>query len=96
MANIALKTEIPGPESLRWMARRAAAVPRGVYASTPIFLRRAEGCLLEDVDGNRLLDLAGGIGCVNVGHRNPRVIDAIRRQLDAFLHLCVQVTGHEN
>jgi 4-aminobutyrate aminotransferase/(S)-3-amino-2-methylpropionate transaminase len=96
MSTITLKTEIPGPKSRAWMERRAAAIPRGVYASNPLFVRKAEGAVLEDVDGNRLIDLAGGIGCLNVGHRNPRVVAAIRAQLDAFLHLCFQVTGYES
>ena len=56
------------------MARREAAVPRGPYNSAPIFMASAEGATLEDVDGNRYLDFAGGIGCLNVGHRSPRVV----------------------
>ena len=95
MANIRLKTEIPGPNSRALTARRSQAIPRGVYASTPLFVRHAEGAMLEDVDGNRFIDLGGGIGCVNVGHRNSRVVSAVRAQLDAFLHLCFQVTGYE-
>jgi 4-aminobutyrate aminotransferase/(S)-3-amino-2-methylpropionate transaminase len=78
------------------MARRLDALPRGVYASTPLFVRHAEGAILEDVDGNRFIDLGGGIGCTNVGHRNSRVLGALRSQLDAFLHLCFQVTGYES
>ncbi len=96
MSNIRLKTEIPGPNSRALMARRLQALPRGVYASTPLFVRHAEGAILEDVDGNRFIDLGGGIGCTNVGHRNPRVLGALRSQLDAFLHLCFQVTGYES
>jgi 4-aminobutyrate aminotransferase/(S)-3-amino-2-methylpropionate transaminase len=95
MSNIRLKTEIPGPNSLALMERRSNAIPRGVYASTPLFIRTAEGAMLEDVDGNRLIDLGGGIGCTNVGHRNARVVGALRAQIDAFLHLCFQVTGYE-
>src|SRR6201996_2436333 len=95
MSNIRLKSEIPGPNARALMARRLEAIPRGVYASTPLFVRHAEGSILEDVDGNRFLDLGGGIGCLNVGHRNPRVLGALRSQLDAFLHLCFQVTGYE-
>jgi 4-aminobutyrate aminotransferase/(S)-3-amino-2-methylpropionate transaminase len=91
-----VKTEIPGPNSRALTARRSQAIPRGVYASTPLFVRHAEGAMLEDVDGNRFIDLGGGIGCLNVGHRNPRVIAALRAQLDAFLHLCFQVTGYES
>ena len=95
MSSIRLKTEIPGPNSRALTARRSQAIPRGVYASTPLFVRHAEGSILEDVDGNRFIDLGGGIGCLNVGHRNPRVLSALRSQLDAFLHLCFQVTGYE-
>jgi 4-aminobutyrate aminotransferase/(S)-3-amino-2-methylpropionate transaminase len=96
MSNIRLKTEIPGPNSRALTARRSQAIPRGVYASTPLFVRHAEGAMLEDVDGNCFIDLGGGIGCTNVGHRNPRVLRALRSQLDDFLHLCFQVTGYES
>ena len=95
MTTIRLKTEIPGPASRTLTERRTHAVPRGVYASAPVFIRHAEGAVLEDVDGNRFIDLAGGIGTINVGHRNPRVLAAVHRQLDAFLHLCFSVTGYE-
>ena len=96
MSNIRLKTEIPGPNSRALTARRSKAIPRGVYASTPLFVRHADGAMLEDVDGNCFIDLGGGIGCTNVGHRNPRVLRALRSQLDDFLHLCFQVTGYES
>lgn len=76
------------------MRRRNAAVPRGVYHATPIFAARAEGVTVEDVDGNRFLDFAGGIGCLNVGHRAPRVVAAIREQVDAFLHTCFSVAPY--
>src|SRR5881394_2590416 len=52
--------------------------------SAPIFAARAEGAILEDVDGNRYLDFAGGIGCLNAGHRSPRVLAAIREQLEKY------------
>jgi 4-aminobutyrate aminotransferase/(S)-3-amino-2-methylpropionate transaminase len=55
----------------------------------------AEGATLEDVDGNRYLDFAGGIGCLNVGHRSPRVISALREQIEKHLHLCFAVTPYE-
>ena len=55
----------------------------------------AEGATLEDVDGNRYLDFAGGIGCLNVGHRAPRVISALRAQIEKHLHLCFAVTPYE-
>ncbi|HEV2175795.1 MAG TPA: 4-aminobutyrate--2-oxoglutarate transaminase [Terriglobia bacterium] len=78
------------------MKRREMAVPRGHSNITPIFIARAEGAVLEDVDGNRFLDFAGGIGCLNVGHRAPAVCAAIRAQLDRYLHLCFSVTPYES
>ncbi|MBV8113441.1 MAG: 4-aminobutyrate--2-oxoglutarate transaminase [Silvibacterium sp.] len=96
MSTIRLNTEIPGPASRALTERRSHAVPRGLSSAAPIFIRDAEGAVLEDVDGNRYIDLAGGIGTINVGHRNPRVLAALRRQLDAFLHLCFSVTGYES
>ena len=69
---IHLQTEIPGPNSRALLARRAKAVPRGVPAVTPIAVVHAEGAVLTDADGNRLIDFGGGIGVVNTGHRHPR------------------------
>jgi 4-aminobutyrate aminotransferase / (S)-3-amino-2-methylpropionate transaminase / 5-aminovalerate transaminase len=95
MSTIQIRTEIPGPRSRALMKRREAAIPRGPAHATPIFMARAEGVTLEDVDGNRFLDFAGGIGCLNIGHRAPRVIAAIREQLEKYLHLCFAVTPYE-
>ncbi len=94
MPAIQVRTTIPGPKSKELMQRRAAAVPRGVYHATPVFAARAEGALVEDVDGNRLIDFAGGIGCTNVGHRSDRVVAAIRAQVDKFLHTCFSVAPY--
>ncbi|HEV2488960.1 MAG TPA: 4-aminobutyrate--2-oxoglutarate transaminase [Candidatus Acidoferrales bacterium] len=77
------------------MKRRTAAVPRGSYQATPIFVARALGAVIEDVDSNRFIDFAGGIGCLNVGNRAERVVAALRAQLDAFLHTCFSVTPYE-
>jgi 4-aminobutyrate aminotransferase/(S)-3-amino-2-methylpropionate transaminase len=95
MASIRLRTSIPGPRSQELMRRREAAVPRGIYHSTPVFVAKAEGALLEDVDGNTFIDLAGGIGCVNVGHRAEPILNAIREQLDQYLHTCFSVAPYE-
>src|SRR5260370_5026850 len=96
MPTIHIRTEIPGPRSRALMARREAAVPRGPYNSTPVFMASAEGATLEDVDGNRYLDFAGGIGWLNVGHNSPRVMSALRNQLEKHLHLCFAVTPYES
>ena len=95
MSTIQLKTTIPGPKSEALSARREAAVPRGLSHSTPIYVEKAEDAWLEDVDGNRYIDFAGGIGCINVGHRRERVVAAVREQLDRYMHTCVQVTPYE-
>jgi len=95
MGVIELRTAVPGPASRALMERRARAVPRGVPATTPIAIARAEGAVLTDVDGNRLIDFAGGIGVMNVGHRNARVVDAVKAQLDAFTHVCFGVASYE-
>jgi 4-aminobutyrate aminotransferase / (S)-3-amino-2-methylpropionate transaminase / 5-aminovalerate transaminase len=96
MSTIQLRTSIPGPRSQALMRRRNAAVPQAVYHATPVFISKAEGAVIEDVDGNRLIDFAGGIGCVNTGHRASSVVDAIRRQLDRFLHTSVNVLPYES
>jgi 4-aminobutyrate aminotransferase / (S)-3-amino-2-methylpropionate transaminase / 5-aminovalerate transaminase len=95
MGTIQLITDIPGPKSRALAKRRQAAVPRGLSHGTPIYVAKAEDAWLEDVDGNRYIDFAGGIGCLNIGHRRQPVISAIRNQLDGFLHTCVQVTPYE-
>lgn len=77
------------------MARREAAIPRGPANATPVFARRADGATIEDVDGNKYIDFAGGIGCLNIGHRSPSVISAIQAQLEKHLHLCFAVTPYE-
>jgi 4-aminobutyrate aminotransferase/(S)-3-amino-2-methylpropionate transaminase len=94
-AIIHLQTEIPGPNSRALLARRAKAVPRGVPAVTPIAVVHAEGAVLTDADGNRLIDFGGGIGVVNTGHRHPGVVAAVREQLDRFAHVCFPVSTYE-
>ena len=95
MRTIQLRTEIPGPKSRALAQRRETAVPRGLSHGTPVYVAKAEDAWLEDVDGNRYIDFAGGIGCLNIGHRRQPVLSAIRNQLDRFLHTCVQVTPYE-
>jgi 4-aminobutyrate aminotransferase / (S)-3-amino-2-methylpropionate transaminase / 5-aminovalerate transaminase len=94
--SIQLRTEVPGPRSRELMRRREDAVPRGVYNGTPIFVARAEGAVVEDVDGNRFIDFAGGIGTLNVGHRAGAVIDAVRNQAGRFLHTAFSVAPYES
>lgn len=92
---IDLKTAIPGPKSQALNARRGKAVPRGVPSTTPLAVVHAENAVVTDADGNRLIDFGGGIGVVNAGHRNPRVVEAVRQQLDHFTHVCFPVSTYE-
>ncbi len=93
--SIRLVTSIPGPRSAELLKRRADNVPRALGTAVPVFIRRAEGAILEDIDGNRLLDFTGGIGCQNAGHRPLEVVEAIEKQAQEFLHTCFMVTPYE-
>ena len=83
---------LPGPESREWLKRREEAVPRAAFNTTPVFAAGGTGAELVDADGNRFIDLAGGLGVLNVGRGNQRVLDAVREQVDAFLHECWHVS----
>ena len=95
MSYIRLNTEIPGPKGKELLARRAAAVPTGLGRATDIVVERADGGLVFDVDGNTLIDLAGGIGMLAVGHSPAPVVDAIVRQAEKYIHPCALVTTYE-
>jgi 4-aminobutyrate aminotransferase / (S)-3-amino-2-methylpropionate transaminase / 5-aminovalerate transaminase len=90
-----LVTEIPGPASLELNKRRTAAVSHGVGITMPVFIARGGGGILEDVDGNRLIDLGSGIAVTTIGNSAPRVVGAVRRQVDEFTHTCFMVTPYE-
>jgi 4-aminobutyrate aminotransferase/(S)-3-amino-2-methylpropionate transaminase len=83
--------ELPGPVSRDWLERREAAVPRAVFYTAPIFVAGGDAASLTDVDGNRFIDLAGGLGVLNVGRANARVLEAVHDQVDRFLHECFHV-----
>ena len=88
-------TEIPGPNSRALVARREAATPPGAAKLTPIAVARASGSVVEDVDGNTFIDLAGGIGTLAVGHCPPAVVEAIQRQAAELIHMCAIVSTYE-
>jgi 4-aminobutyrate aminotransferase/(S)-3-amino-2-methylpropionate transaminase len=77
------------------VARRQAAVARGVSMVHPVFVERAENALLWDGEGRRYVDFAGGIAVLNTGHRHRRVMEAVRAQLDRYTHTCFQITPYE-
>ncbi|HSD86145.1 MAG TPA: 4-aminobutyrate--2-oxoglutarate transaminase [Kofleriaceae bacterium] len=88
-------TEIPGPNSRAILERRAAAVVRGLGKSTEVVVDSAEGALVRDVDGNTLIDLAGGIGVAAAGHCPETVVAAIEAQARRLLHPCALVATYE-
>jgi 4-aminobutyrate aminotransferase/(S)-3-amino-2-methylpropionate transaminase len=90
-----LVTEIPGPRSRELFERRKAAIPPGVASIHPIVTARASGAIIEDVDGNRLIDFATGIAVLNIGHTAPEVVKAAQEQLELDTHTCFHVTANE-
>ena len=86
--SIKLVTEVPGPKSLELVARREAAVPNGAAKLTPLGIASGSGSVVVDLDGNHLLDLAGGIGVLAVGHCPPGVVQAVQDQAADLIHIC--------
>jgi 4-aminobutyrate aminotransferase/(S)-3-amino-2-methylpropionate transaminase len=89
-------TEIPGPQSLALQARRTQVVSAGLTIGFPVYIERAEGAILVDVDGNRYLDLGSGIAVTGIGHAVPELIDAVSQQVAKFTHTCFMVTPYES
>ena len=77
------------------LARRQAAVPRGIASATPVFAARADNAELWDVEGRRYVDFAGGIAVMNTGHRHPKVVAAMHAQIDSYTHTAFQVVPYE-
>ncbi|WP_348727397.1 4-aminobutyrate--2-oxoglutarate transaminase [uncultured Mycolicibacterium sp.] len=90
-----LATAIPGPRSSELIARKNAAVSRGVGTTMPVYAARAFGGIVEDVDGNRLIDLGSGIAVTTIGNASPRVVAAVSDQAANFTHTCFMVTPYE-
>lgn len=90
-----LATALPGPRSQALAERQKAAVPAGVATTMPVYAARAAGGILEDVDGNRLIDLASGIAVTSVGASHPRVVAAVQEQVAQFTHTSFMITPYE-
>ncbi|AQA06240.1 4-aminobutyrate--2-oxoglutarate transaminase [Mycobacterium sp. MS1601] len=90
-----LATSLPGPRSKELMDRKAQSVASGVGTTMPVFAVRAAGGIVEDVDGNRLIDLGSGIAVTTVGNSAHRVVEAVQRQVEQFTHTCFMVTPYE-
>ncbi|MEM7336271.1 MAG: 4-aminobutyrate--2-oxoglutarate transaminase [Chloroflexota bacterium] len=95
MGTINLVTDLPGPKSQAIVARREAALSQGAAKLTQIAIDHAAGTAVTDVDGNTLLDFAGGIGMLAVGHCPPNVVNAMKEQAEKLVHMCSIVSSYE-
>jgi 4-aminobutyrate aminotransferase / (S)-3-amino-2-methylpropionate transaminase / 5-aminovalerate transaminase len=77
------------------LKRREQSIPRGLGNTHPIFIAKAEGARVWDIDGNEYVDFIGGIGVLNVGHNHPRVVQAVTEQIQKLTHMCFQVAYYE-
>src|SRR5437016_11768071 len=92
---IELKTAIPGPRSQEILDRKARVIADPLSIFLPVVIDRGEGATLTDVDGNTFIDFTGGVGCLNVGHANPRVIEAVAEQAAQFFHTDFTIVPYE-
>ncbi|HXV33715.1 MAG TPA: 4-aminobutyrate--2-oxoglutarate transaminase [Gaiellaceae bacterium] len=93
---IDIKTDIPGPRSAEILARKERVVAEPLSIYLPLVIAEGRGATLTDVDGNTFVDFAGGVGCMNVGHSHPRVVEAVRDQAERFTHTDFTVLPYEN
>jgi 4-aminobutyrate aminotransferase/(S)-3-amino-2-methylpropionate transaminase len=89
-------TAVPGPKSQELHQRRLAVVPPGVSSALPVYIERAHGAIIVDVDGNQFIDLGAGIGVTTIGHTNDAVVEAATRQLQDFTHTLFTITPYES
>jgi len=95
MPPVSPRNPLPGPHSGTILDRARRVTPRAVAWHHPVVVARAEGAVVYDVDGNRFLDLTGGVGCLAVGHAHPRVVQAVQEQLTRFTHTDYAVLPYE-
>src|ERR1700756_354045 len=93
--SIELKTEIPGPRSREILARKERVVADPLSVFLPVVIEEGRGATLTDVDGNTFIDFTGGVGCLNVGHSHPRVVEAAQEQLAKFSHTDFTIVPYE-
>src|SRR5438552_18414871 len=92
---IELRTAIPGPRSKEILERKERVVADPLSVFLPVVIERGDGATLTDVDGNTFIDLTGGVGCLNVGHANPRVVEAVQEQAAKFFHTDFTIVPYE-
>ena len=92
---IELKTAVPGPKSREILARKERVVAGPLSVFLPVVIEEGRGATLTDVDGNTFLDFTGGVGCLNVGHSHPHVVEAAQEQLAKFSHTDFTIVPYE-
>src|SRR5216117_898785 len=92
---IELRTAIPGPRSTEILASKDRVIADPLSIFLPVVIARGEGATLTDVDGNTFIDFTGGVGCLNVGHAHPRVVEAVQDQAAKFLHTDFTIVPYE-
>jgi 4-aminobutyrate aminotransferase / (S)-3-amino-2-methylpropionate transaminase / 5-aminovalerate transaminase len=93
--SIELRTAIPGPRSLEILQRKAQVIADPLSIYIPVVIDHGDGAMLTDVDGNTFIDFTGGVGCLNVGHANARVTEAVQEQAARFLHTDFTIVPYE-
>ncbi len=86
---------LPGPKARAMIERRAAATPKAIGCPYPVVIKRGEGAMIEDVDGNKFLDWIGGVGVLNIGYSQPEVVEAVKAQADNYFHGMFNTVTHE-
>src|SRR3954465_3274867 len=92
---IELRTAIPGPKSKEILARKERVIADPLSVFLPVVIAEGRGATLTDVDGNTFIDFTGGVGCLNVGHSHPRVVEAAQEQLAKFSHTDFTIVPYE-
>jgi 4-aminobutyrate aminotransferase / (S)-3-amino-2-methylpropionate transaminase / 5-aminovalerate transaminase len=92
---IDLRTDIPGPHSVEILERKERVIADPLSLTFPIVIESGDGATLTDVDGNTFIDFTGGVGCLNVGHSHPRVVEAAQEQLERFSHTDFTIVPYE-
>ena len=93
---VKINTSIPGPKSRLLIERRSKSVAKGHGTVCNVYIKKANGAILIDVDDNIFIDFAGGIGTMNVGHSHPKILDRVKMQLNDYTHTCFTVAPYES
>jgi 4-aminobutyrate aminotransferase / (S)-3-amino-2-methylpropionate transaminase / 5-aminovalerate transaminase len=93
--SIEIRTELPGPRSKEIIERKERVIAAPLSLVHPIVTAEGDGATLTDVDGNTFIDFTGGVGCLNVGHSHPRIVEAAQEQLSRFSHTDFTIVSYE-